>query len=233
MKTLKVLLPAFLLFLSFSATAQTADEIVDKYVTAMGGKEKLTSLKSVKMEGTMNVQGNDISIAITKLQNIGMRMDMEIMGANNYQLINTKGGISFMPIMGMQAPQPIPEEQYKGAVSQLDLQGTLFNYKDKGTTLEYLGTEKMGDKEVYKLKATLKSGSVVNYFIDTKTNQLAKTSSKRTMQGVESDFETAFSDYKQNADGYWFPYTIVATQGTTSFEKIETNIAVDPKIFEQ
>ncbi len=233
MKTLKTLLPAFLLLLSFSVTAQTADEIVDKYVTAMGGKDKLSSLKSVKMEGTMNVQGNDISIAITKVQNTGMRLDMEIMGANNYQTMNTKGGITFFPIRGMQSPEPMPDEQYKGAMTQLDLQGALFNYKDKGTTLEYLGTEKVGGNDAYKLKATLKSGSVLNYFIDTKTNQLAKSSSKRMMQGVETEFETVFSDYKQNTDGYWFPYTVVATQGTTSFDKIETNITVDPKIFEQ
>ncbi len=233
MKTLKVLLPAFLFFLAFSATAQSADEIVDKYVTAMGGKEKLSSLKSVKMEGTMNIQNNDIGITITKVQNTGMRVDMEIMGANNYQIINTKGGITFFPIRGMQVPEPLPDEQYKGAVSQLDLQGALFNYKEKGTTVEYLGTEKLGGNDAYKLKATLKNGSVINYFVDAKTNRLAKASSKRMMQGVESEFETVFSDYKQNADGYWFPYTTVATQGTTSFDKIETNIIVDPKIFEQ
>jgi hypothetical protein len=52
-------------------------------------------------------------------------------------------------------------------------------------------------------------------------------------EGVEKEFESVFSDYKQNADGYWFPYTMVATQGTTNFNKIETNITVDPKIFEQ
>ncbi|MEO7264060.1 MAG: hypothetical protein ABIW38_04060 [Ferruginibacter sp.] len=230
---MKAFLPVLVLLMAFSATAQTADEIVDKYVTAMGGKEKLSSLKSAKMEGVINVQGNDISIAITKVQNTGMRMDLEIMGANNYQIMNTKSGITFFPIRGMQSPEPMPDEQYKGALTQLDLQGTLFNYKDKGTTLEYLGTEKVESNEAYKLKATLKSGSVVNYFIDTKTNMLVKSSSKRMMQGVETEFETTFSDYKQNTDGFWFPYTTGTPQGTTSFDKIETNIKVDPKMFEQ
>lgn len=38
--------------------AQTADEVVDKYIASLGGKEKLMSLKTVKMEGGVRVCGN-------------------------------------------------------------------------------------------------------------------------------------------------------------------------------
>ncbi|MEO6406537.1 MAG: hypothetical protein ABIY51_10125 [Ferruginibacter sp.] len=233
MKTLKMLLPIALIVLSFSASAQTADEIVSKYVTAMGGKDKLSSLKSAKMEGIMNVQGNDINIVMTKVHNTGLRMELDVMGSSNYQAMNTKGGVTFFPVRGMQAPAPMEEEQFKAALPQLDLQGALFNYKDKGTKLEYAGTEKVGTNDAYKLTATLSNGSVVNYFVDTKTNMVVKTTSKRKVEGQEMDLETTYSDFKQNADGYWFPYTIVAVQGTTSFDKITTNVTVDSKIFEQ
>lgn len=232
MKTMKTILPAILFFSAFTASAQTSDDIVDKYVTALGGKEKMNALKSVKMEGSMSVQGNDFGIVLTKVHNTGLRMDMDIMGSANYQILNTKSGIAFMPVMGMQSAQPMEEEQYKAGLPQLDLQGALFNYKEKGTTVEYLGTEKVGENDAYKLKATSKSGTVVNYFIDTKTNRIAKTTSKRAIKGQEMDLETSFSDYKQNAQGYWFPYTTVSTQGTTTFDKIEANVAVDNKIFE-
>ncbi len=56
-----------LVFVQF-AQAQTVDDVVDKYIAAMGGKEKLLALNSVKMEGSMNVQGYDVSITTTRLQ---------------------------------------------------------------------------------------------------------------------------------------------------------------------
>ena len=54
---------------------------------------------------------------------------------------------------------------------------------------------------------------------------------KRTINSEETDIETTYSNYKQNADGYWFPYTISGIQGETNYDSIETNITIDPSIF--
>jgi hypothetical protein len=43
--------------------------------------------------------------------------------------------------------------------------------------------------------------------------------------------ETSFADYKQNADGFWFPYSMTTMNGTITYEKIETNVKVDESIF--
>ena len=63
-----------------SVTAQTVDEVVNKYVDALGGKEKLASLKTVRMEATMSANGADIEITITKSQMVGQRLDIAVMG---------------------------------------------------------------------------------------------------------------------------------------------------------
>lgn len=85
--------------------------------------------------------------------------------------------------------------------------------------------------EAYKIKATFKNGQSTNYFIDTKTNRIVKTTAKRMVNGKEMDIETTFSNYKQNADGYWFSYSSTNSQGTIVMDKIETNIPVDENIF--
>src|SRR5262245_12047596 len=108
-----------LVFVQF-AQAQTADEVVNKYIDALGGKEKLSSLKSVRLTGNMNVQGNDIGITVTKLHMKGMRMDISVMGTDNYQIVTPGKGVSFMPIQGMASPTDMSEEQVKAAQSQLD-----------------------------------------------------------------------------------------------------------------
>lgn len=230
MKTLKKILVAGFCFATLTVTAQTADEIVAKNIAALGGAEKLSSLKSVKMEGNLSTQGIDIPITLTKLHMKGMRMDLEIMGTANYQLANETKGWVFMPIQQMDAPQEMPAEQHKSIKSQMDVQGTLFNYKEKGYTVEYVGTEKLDGGDAWKLKV-IKNGEPSFYFIDTKTNLLVKTSATREVNGQSMDIESVFSDYKKNADGFMFAYTTNTTQGNIVYDKISTNIPVDEKIF--
>ncbi len=214
-----------------SANAQSVDDIVTKYMDAYGGKDKLISLKTVKMEGSMNVQGADLTITSTKSHMVGSRLDIEVMGTSNYQIVNATKGSSFWPIRQMTDPADMEEAQYKSAYNQLDLQGALVNYKEKGSQVDYVGTEKVDGADAYKLKITFKNGVASNYFIDTKTNRLVKMVAKQSVNGKEMEMETSYGDYKQNADGYWFPYTVTTMQGTIYYDKITTNLAVDESLF--
>ncbi|MEO6668092.1 MAG: hypothetical protein ABIN36_01365 [Ferruginibacter sp.] len=226
MKKITLLLFAAIAFAGFHANAQTADEVVNKYIETMGGKEKLAALKTVKMNGSMSAQGMDIPMVITKTQLVGMRLDIELMGNSYYQLANTTKGKMFMP--GMEEAQDMDDETFKSVASQMDIQGGLFNYKEKGSTLELVGTEKIDGKEAYNLKLTYKTGKVTNFYIDKTTNQIVRSASK----GPDGNMaESNFSDYKQNKDGYWFPYSVATSRGTIVFSTIDTNITVDQKIY--
>ena len=219
-----------LLAVQFSS-AQTVDEVIEKYVEAMGGKEKLSSLKSVKMEGAMSVQGNDVTMVTTKLLGVGVRLDISIMGTENYQIFTPEKGWIFMPVQGQEEPTEAPEDMVKYSQAQLDVQGPLFNYAQKGHKAALLGKETVDGAECYKIALTYKSGNTSNYFIDVKTNRINKTTSTRVIQGEEKEIANMFSNYKQNESGYWFPFTSTNMQGEINYSKIETNVAVDEKIF--
>lgn len=213
------------------AQAQSVDDIVDKYIAALGGKEKLLSLKTIKMEGTMSTQGVDLTLTNTRSQGIGIRLDIDVMGSSNYQVANTKKGSAFWPVRGMSAPEEMDADQYKSAQNQMDIQGALCNYKEKSTTVELVGKETIDGSEAHNLKLTFKNGIVTNYFIDSKTYRLVKSSGKQSFNGTEMEVATSYGDFKQNADGFWFPYTITTMQGTVSYDKISTNIPVDESIY--
>lgn len=231
MKMIKTFLIAVIALTSVHVSAQTVDEIVAKNLESMGGKDKLAALKTIKMTGGMTANGTDISLTSVKLHQVGMRMDLDIMGTSNYQLINNKSGWAFFPVMGMTEPKEMEAAQYKSGVNQLDAQGALFNYKDKGTTIESLGKEMVDGSEAYKLKVTYKNGHSATFFIDAKTNRHVKSISKTFANGQEMDMETTFADFKQNVDGYWFPFSITNAQGTITIDKIETNVPVSEDLF--
>jgi hypothetical protein len=213
------------------AQAQTVDEVIEKNITAMGGKDKLATLNSCRMEGAMSVQGTDVSITVTKLHGVGTRNDISVMNTENYQIVTPTKGIMFMPVFGQSAPQDMPDDQVKALQNTLDLHGTFVNYKDKGIQVELLGKESTDGIECYKLKATFKNGNVTNYFIDTKTDRLYKSTTKTMVNGEAVEAFTTFTNYKQTPDGYWFAYTTTNSRGQTDFDKIETNIKVDENIF--
>ena len=231
MKIAKTLLVGMMSLSGFFASAQTADEVIAKHVESLGGKDKLAALKSIRMTGSMNAQGTDINLVMSKVHEVGMRMDLDIMGSANYQLMNDKTGWAFFPVMGMTEPKEMEAPQHKTSVNQLDVQGALVNYKDKGTTVELIGKEKVDGADAHKIKVTYKNGHTSTYYIDEKTNRHVKSVSKSVANGNEVETETTFNDFKQNADGYWFPYTITNAQGTIIFDKIETNVAIDSKLF--
>jgi hypothetical protein len=230
MKTLKTILVMAMGLMVINASAQTADEIIGKYVKAMGGAEKLASLKTVKMEGTMSTQGIDVVITMTKKQMSGLRMDMDIMGTANFQLANTTKGWVFMPVMQQAEPQEMDADQVKSVQSQFDIQGILFNYKEKGYQVQSNGVESLDGKEAYKLQV-VKNADTVFYFIDKTSNFIVKNSTTKNVQGADMTIESSFSDYKQNDQGFWFAYTNSTLQGEIKFDKISTNIEVDDKIF--
>ncbi len=211
--------------------AQTTDEIVEKYVTALGGKEKMLALKTVKMTGAMSVQGADVALVITRKHMVGSRTDISVMGTENYQLVTPDKSWSFMPIQGNSSPEEATEEQHKSQVGQLDIQGTLFNYKEKGHKVEYKGKETVDGTECYKLAIVSKNGKDITYFIDTKTDRLFKSTSKSSRNGEEMEIATTFADYKQTKDGYWFAHSTTTPQGELSISSIETNTIVDDSIF--
>lgn len=234
MKTLKTIIVAALCFATLGASAQTADEIVAKYVAAMGGADKLNSINSVQMEGSISVQGMDIPITLTTLSKKGSRMDIDVMGQTGYRMSNTTKGWRFFPFQGDTEPVEMSEEEFKAGKDQLDLTDKLLHAKEIGNKIEYAGKEDVDGKPAYKLKITKPSGEETYTFIDEKTSFVVRKVGKTNMGGTETETISTFKDFKQTAEGFWFPYTIESNvQGTVSFSKITVNGQVDEKIFNQ
>lgn len=216
---------------AYTVQAQTADEIVSKHVTAIGGADAWKKVNSVVTEGKLTVQGAEVNVTATVLNGKGSRQDIAVMGMNGYQIMTPTAGWSFMPFQGQQKPEPVTEEQVKEGADQLDAQGALVDYKAKGHAVEYLGKDDVEGTECYKLKVTHKSGKTETIFVDPASYYIVKSISKQKANGQEMDVTTTLSNYKKLPEGIVVPMTVGLPFGEMNITKVEVNKPVDEAIF--
>jgi hypothetical protein len=208
----------FVAVLAMSVNAQTVDEIINKHIAAMGGKEKMMSLKTAKMTAVFKGgQGGEFSLVITKKHSVGFRQEQTGNGNTFVSIVTPVKNWGFR--LGQPASEGKDEVYFKATKSQLDLTGPFINYKEKGTKIELTGKETIDGVTCYDLKVVFKDGTDMNYYIDTKTNFIYKISYKTT-------YAYTLTNYKKNADGFWFPYTTKNIRGGIA------NYTVDNKMFE-
>ena len=214
------------------AQDQTADEIVNKYVEAVGGKDAWSKVNSIVMTGTMKIQGTDIGMVSTVLDKKGMRQEITVNGMSGYQIVTPAAGWNFMPFQGQKEPEPITADDLKESQEELDVQGNLIGYKEKGHTIESLGKDDVDGVDAFKLKETLKSGKVETIYIDPSTYYIIRVVTKQKANGAEQEVTTDLSNYQKLPEGIVVPMSVKLPFGQMTITKVEVNKDVDEKIFE-
>jgi len=233
--TLFVVFILALVFAQF-VNAQSVDDVINQYILARGGKEKLNSVKSIYFEGTRQMMGNEVEVKVTKVDGKLNRVDFEFGGNSGYTIVTPDKGWTYIPMRSDKAEE-MSADQLKGMQSQLDIAGPLVDYATKGYKAELKGKETINGKEAYHIDLTSSTGKTTSYYIDTKTNlliQIRQMAEGRNGEG-EKEVITDLSDYKE-IGGVMFPQTLTTEgsgqgSGSMTFDKIEVNIPVDEKLY--
>lgn len=224
-----------LLFVSTLVSAQQVDEVIAKHFEAMGGKEKWASLESIKMTAKLSLgQGMEapVTLIITNKPMNGSYSEFTIMGMTGKMCVTDKTGWSLMPFQGKKTAEPMPEDEAKQQRKSLDIQGPLFNYQQKGHTVEWIGKEEVDGTEVHKIKCSLNDKeSTVYYYIDAQDYLLIKEESVYKFKDKEVKEKQEYSNYQQNDYGIMVAMTQTNSMGVLEIEKYECNVAVDPALF--
>ena len=114
--------------------AQSADEIIRKHIAAIGGKEKLSAINTVRMENTMQVMGSEAPSTTVIINGKGYRNESDFNGQKIIQVATDNGGWMVNPMAGANDPQPLPAEQAKAAKEQIYVV-PLLNYAARGGKL--------------------------------------------------------------------------------------------------
>lgn len=220
-----------------SLSAQTADEIVAKYLKTVGGMEKIQAVKSLRRTGKFMGGGGFEAVVMQENKRPNMvRREFRIQGMTGVSAYDGKTGWQIQPWGGKKDPEALGEEEMKQILDDADFDGPLVNPQRKGNTMEYVGTEPVEGTDALKLKVTLANGEVRYYFMDTDYYVPIKIETKRMIRGAEQEFETILGDYKEVA-GWYLPFTVASgpkgsqEMSQVHFETIEPNVQIDDTQF--
>jgi len=229
----KPLLTLALAALAAPLTAQTADEIIAKYLTNVGGMDKIQAVTTLRRTGKIVLGGGFEAGVIQESKRPNkLRQEFVFQGMTGVNAYDGKTGWKIEPWQGKKDPEALSEEEMKQIVEDADFDEALVNYRQKGNKVEFAGTEQVEGTDVYKLKVTLASGDLRYYYMDTDYYVPIKIDIKRMIRGAEQEFETTLGDYKAVA-GWYLPYSIETTRTGSedtqkiTFDKIEANVPVD------
>lgn len=204
-----------------------ADEIINSYITAMGGADKLASINTIYMEGEINYNGTKRTTRKWVVNKKAMRSEMTFNGITSYTIVRKDSGWNYSPNRGRRKPEPLPATSVATNQPNLDIEGTLVNYKAKGYKVSYQGTDEIEGTEAYKIEEVLNDSLTRTFYIDPDSHYIMRIRTKSSMGGRVTTSSTDYSDYTKTADGYVFPME----NGNIKYTVVKVNTTIDDNLF--
>jgi len=215
----------------------TVDEIVAKNLAARGGLDKLRGLQTMKMTGTINVQGMDMPLTVmTKRPNL-LFQEMTMQGQRMVSAFDGAKVWAINPMLGP-GPRELTGQQADMIRDQASFDGPLVNYKDRGDTLEMAGSADLGGAKVWKLKLTRKIGGRSMFiYVDADTGLEKQWSATVDQSGMTIDVDTVMLDYQPTPEGVLVARsmrTLVGgqQQGLLKVLTVEYNVPIEDAAFQ-
>lgn len=222
------------LVLAFSqAHALTAAELVAKNIEAKGGAAALQSVKSLRREGRLIVNGGQFVLDVqeTKQRPESIRTEVSMQGLSQVQAYDGKEGWRIDPFGGRKDPERMPADDVREYAEDASIDGVLADAAAAGQKIEYLGTEDIDGTPAHKLKVTRKDGGVQYVYLDPDYFLEIRVESQRTVRGVKRTAVTDYGNYEKVGGVFW-PLSIEAgLKGEGDPAKFEYRTAVvNPEI---
>ena len=206
----------------------TIEDVINNYINAIGGKEKLSEITSIEMRATTNIQGTVLEMYSVKNNQNQSMMEMSAMGMtvvknvfNKYQGYNEVNG------------QKIPLSEVE--LEQAIINSALFSELNYDFSLvELIGTSVVNDEEVYEVKITDNKTA----FYSVETGLKLKEVESQEVEGNLVVGETYYKNYEE-VDGILFAKEInqvsqaIPIPGGITFkvDSINLNVETDESDF--
>ena len=228
---------AGLTLLSAPLSAQTVDDILGRYVKAIGGLERIQAVQSLRRSGKFTGGGGFEAVVVEENARPNhVRQEFSLQGMTGVNAYDGHAGWKIEPWQGKKDPESLSEEELHDILLESDFDGPLINSQQKGYRIEYVGMDQVDGSDCYKLKVTFPNGDVRLYYLDSDYAVPIKIEDQRMIRGAVQEFETTLGDYKA-VDGWYLPYSFeTRVKGSpggqqVTWQRIDANVAIDSTRF--
>ena len=208
MKT--IILTIILIFILQSVYSQdkfkevtTTEDVIDNYITAIGGAEKIREINSETLTGMLNVQGMEIGFMIFRNDTMSFINAEGMAHGTNMILLKSLTTNTFGWEYQMNGLRDYEGDELLKKQRELITGNISFvlNYKSKGYVFELKGTDTLNGKLCYKVEL-LKDGKVVRTsYYDHETFLLKE-------YFTSNDTSIEFDDYRE-VSGVYRPFKYI------------------------
>ena len=242
MKANRFALAAVILLFAHVAAAQTADEIIEKSIAAMGGRAALEKIKTRQMTGELSIgtPAGDIAGtlemygAVPNKQRTVIKADLSAFGAGQMTIDQRFDGTTGYAIDTMQGNREITGTQLENMKAQ-GFPHPFLSYKANGMSVKLGAKEQILGKDMYLLTFEPTAGLPIKQYVDATTFLPARTiitADVPQMGRMEQMIDP--SDYRA-IDGVQVAHKMVLSNAmqsiTMTIKKVENNVALDEKMF--
>jgi len=230
-----ILIILSILTLSFSVSAQDLEQILDAHYKATA-LDKLEKIESIVTTGENIYTKAGIKSSFIKYQARPnkIRVEGEFQGSKVLQTFNGEKGWISAPAMGILEPKEMKSDELETLVNQSDFENPLWNYKEKGYTLELSGTSE--DGSAFHLKLSMDKNEL-NFFLDKDSYLVTYIKSIQVIGGSETEIEIVHEDYTNVKGIPLAQHVITKLNGeevtSVRIKKVEYNKKLDHSLFEK
>jgi len=194
----------------------SAQTVLEKYIEAIGGKEKLMGVESYSLMAEAEMQGMKLNLEVKKTSKNQYMQDVKVMG-NSMSKQVVDGDKGYMIMQGQR--KDLGEDELK-KVKEESAPFPELNLLNTDVTLE--GIEVLDGKKTYKIKISDEKTS----FYDIETGLKVQDAVSVEAQGQQMNTTFDYTDYKE-VSGIKFPFILTQTMGSQKFDFIVKEIKVN------
>jgi hypothetical protein len=213
--------------------AVTVEQILDRYVEAIGGRAAMEKLTTRESRGTFEIAGTPLKGTVENYGKAPNKLASftRVAGLGDF-LEGHDGQISWTrdPTNGLR-------ERSGAELAQAKFDAEFYKelkFKELYSKMELKGKEKVGGREAYLIVGTPAASSPEKLYFDTQTGLLLRMDLVRESPQGKTPFEVYFEDYRE-VDGVKIPF--VQRQNapdfsvTIKFDTIKHNVTIDDAKF--
>jgi len=198
------------------------NEVLNKYIEAIGGQEKLSSIESYVLTAEAEMQGMKLNLEMKKTADGKFMQDVQVGGKSmSKQVFDGEKGYMIMREQrkDMSAEEIVKIKEEAMPFPEMDY------LTDDTITLE--GTETIDGKKAYKLKLSEEKSA----FYDMESGLKVQETTVAEMNGQQMTSTIYYKDY-QEVSGVQFPFTLAQTVGRQNFDFKVTEVKINEGVSE-